>query len=55
MPYIIKVIICGRMRWTGLWHLWGEEKMVGKPEGKRQHARAWPRQVYNIKIENAAC
>jgi len=41
-----------------LWHLWGGEKIVGKPEGKRPHARPWPTQVYNMKTDltaNLAC
>jgi len=41
-----------------LWHLWGEVKIVSKPEGKTPHARPWATQVYNMKndlTENLAC
>ena len=40
-PNIDRVTKSRKMRWTGMWHGWGEERrgvyrvLVGKPEGKR--------------------
>jgi len=27
-PIIVRVIMLQRMRWVGLWHLWGVEKCI---------------------------
>jgi hypothetical protein len=52
---IVRVVKSRRMRWAGMWRVWGRREvcsvLVGKPEGKRPLGRPNRRWEGNIKMD----
>ena len=55
LPNIVRVVKSRRMRWAGMWRVWGRIEvyrvLVGKPEGRRPLGRPRRRWEDNIKMD----